>query len=262
MVRKPNLEGKISKEVYKKELRQLQIELVKFQRHVIKNDLRILLIFEGRDAAGKDGVIKRITQHLSPRETRVVALGKPSDHNLRSWYFQRYVRHLPSSQEMVIMNRSWYNRAGVEHVMGFCTKDDYEDFMISVVPFENLLVKSGIQILKYYLDISKSVQEKRLAKRLTDPLLQWKTSPVDEAAMRHWNDYSHARNEMFLRTHHSSSPWHIVKADNKRRARLNVIRHILSCVECPDKIEHTTQFDKNVVLTFKSKHWQSGMIAP
>ncbi len=164
---------------YKHDLRLRQIELVKLQRHIIKNDVQILIIFEGRDAAGKDGVIKRITAHLSPREIRVVALGKPSDQERNSWYFQRYVPHLPSKQELVLMNRSWYNRAGVEKVMGYCSDIEYEDFLEAVVPFEQMLVKAGVQIFKYYLDISKKEQEERLEDRKSSPLTQWKISPID-----------------------------------------------------------------------------------
>ena len=211
-------EKKMQKKAYKASLERLQLELVKLQRHLIKNDLQILIIFEGRDAAGKDGVIKRITEHLSPRETRVVALGKPSDKELRSWYFERYVAQLPTSQEMVLMNRSWYNRAGVERVMGYCTESEYQTFMSSVVPFERLLIGSGIQVYKYYLDISKDEQKSRLRDRRIDPLKQWKISPVDEVAIKHWDDYSEARNAMFRRTHSDLAPWYVVITDDKKTA--------------------------------------------
>ncbi|KKM19338.1 hypothetical protein LCGC14_1656690 [marine sediment metagenome] len=247
---------------YKKNLRRLQVELVKLQRHLIKNDLQILILFEGRDAAGKDGVIKRITQHLSPRETRVVALGKPSDHDRRSWYFQRYVPHLPSTQEMVLMNRSWYNRAGVERVMGYSDKAEYEDFMTSVLPFEHMLVGAGIQVFKYYLDISKDEQKRRLADRRIDRLKQWKTSPVDQVAVEHWDDYSAARNEMLERTHNEITPWHVVRADDKKQARLNVIRHLMSRVDCPNKDEHAAQPDPKIVFAYDNRHLESGAIAP
>lgn len=245
---------------YKKTLRQLQIELVKLQRHLIKNDLRILVLFEGRDAAGKDGVIKRIIQHLSPRETRVIALGKPSDRERRSWYFQRYVPHLPAAQEMVLMNRSWYNRAGVERIMGYCSEAEYEEFMRSVIPFEHLLVGSGIQLFKYYLDISKEEQKARLKERRVDPLKQWKISPVDKVAIRHWDDYSAARNEMLSRTHNEVTPWYVVRADDKKSARLNVIRHLMSHVDCPDKNQHAANPDPKIVFTFDKKHLRSGAI--
>lgn len=205
MSKKAKKNDKPESEGYKENLRRLQIELVKLQRHLIKNDLQILVLFEGRDAAGKDGVIKRITQHLSPRETRVVALGKPSDRDRHSWYFQRFVPYLPSTQEMVLMNRSWYNRAGVERVMGYCSDAEYEDFMKSVLAFENTLVSAGIQLVKYYLDISKDEQKRRLQDRRIDPLKQWKISPIDKVAIKHWDDYSAARDEMFARTHNESS---------------------------------------------------------
>jgi polyphosphate kinase 2 len=253
---KPDGEG------YKQSLHHLRVELVKLQRHLIKNDLQILILFEGRDAAGKDGVIKRITKNLSPRETRVVALGKPSDRDRHSWYFQRYVPYLPSNQEMVLMNRSWYNRAGVERVMGYCTDAEYEEFMRSVLPFEHMLVDAGIQLFKYYLDISKEEQKRRLKDRRIDPLKQWKISPIDAVAVEHWDDYSAARNEMFARTHNAITPWHVVRADDKKRARLNVIRHLMSRVDCPDKDEHAANPDPEIVFTYDDKHLSSGAIAP
>ncbi len=247
---------------YKKNLHNLRVELTKLQRHLIKNELQILILFEGRDASGKDGVIKRITKNLSPRETRVVALGKPSDHDRHSWYFQRYVPHLPTTGEMVLMNRSWYNRAGVERVMGYCTDAEYEEFMRSVPPFEHLLVDSGIQLIKYYLDISKEEQRRRLKDRRIDPLKQWKISPIDKVAIKHWDDYSAARNEMFSRTHNAITPWHVVRADNKKQARLNVIRHLMSLVDCPDKDEHAANPDPEIVFTYDDKYLESGAIAP
>ena len=251
-----------SSEDYETALHGLQVELVKLQRHVIKNNLRILIIFEGRDASGKDGVIKRITEHLSPRDTRVVALGKPSDRDARSWYFQRYAAELPATGEMVLMNRSWYNRAGVEKVMGFCTKSEHEGFMAAVLPFERLQVSSGTQVFKYYLDISKPEQKRRLDDRRVDPLKQWKVSPIDKTALRHWDDYSAARNEMFTRTHSDDLPWHVVRADDKKRARLNVIRHLMSCVDCPDKDKHLAHPDPEIVFDYDEGHLESGAIAP
>jgi polyphosphate kinase 2 len=247
---------------YRTSLRTLQVELVKLQRHIIKFDHRLLIIIEGRDAAGKDGVIKRVVEHLSPRETRVVALSKPSDHDTRSWYFQRYAPHLPSSQEMVLMNRSWYNRAGVERVMGFCTDAEYEEFMAMVLPFEHMLLKSGIQILKYYLDISKDEQKRRLKDRRRDPLKQWKVSPIDSVAVKHWDAYSGARNAMLERTHNEITPWYVVRADDKKRARLNLIRHVLSRIDCPDKDEHAARPDKEVVFAYDKAQLKSGVIAP
>ena len=224
---------KTKKADYKEQLKALQIELVKLQRHIISHNSRVLILLEGRDASGKDGLIKRITQHLSPRDTRVVALGKPTDLENRAWYFERYVAHLPVDGEMVLFNRSWYNRAGVEKVMGFCTADECETFMNTVNDFEHLLIKSGVVLLKYYLDISRTEQSKRLAERRKDPLTQWKISPIDKTAIKHWKDYSLARDEMFMRTHTEVSPWSIVKTDNKETARLNVIRDILRRVENP-----------------------------
>ena len=187
---------------YKKTLIQLQIELVKLQRDVIHANRKILIILEGRDAGGKDGAIKRITKHSSPRETRIVALPKPSDRQTGEWYFERYVAELPSTQEIVLFNRSWYNRAGVEHVMGFCTDIQYEEFMTAVVDLEALLINAGITVVKYYLDISRDEQKKRLKARRDSPLKQWKVSPIDAEATKRWKDYSRARNAMFARTPH------------------------------------------------------------
>ncbi|HGM4940432.1 TPA: polyphosphate kinase 2, partial [Pseudomonas aeruginosa] len=180
----------IGREDYEAQLHMLQIELVKLQRHFIKCNDRILILLEGRDGAGKDGSIKRLVEHLSPRETRVVALGKPSDRDRTGWYFQRYVPHLPVGEELVVFNRSWYNRAGVEPVMGFCTAEEHEEFMNSVPKFEEMLVNSGIKLLKYYLDIGKKEQSRRLGERRRDPLKQWKSSPVDAVALKHWDGYT------------------------------------------------------------------------
>ncbi|MAC58379.1 MAG: polyphosphate kinase 2 [Novosphingobium sp.] len=248
-------------EHYKQRLRELQIELVKFQRHLIKFDHKVLVLFEGRDAAGKDGAIKRIVQHLSPRDTRVVALGKPSEKDVSSWYFQRYVSHLPSSQEMVLLNRSWYNRAGVERVMGFCSGDQYHEFMATVIDFEHLLVRSGIQVFKYYLDVSKKEQRKRLRDRKTDPLKQWKTSPIDAVAIKHWDDYTAARDAMLEGTHNAVTPWYIVRADNKKLARLNIIRDLMRRVECPDKDEHAATPDREIVFPYESRFASDGTLA-
>jgi polyphosphate kinase 2 len=235
---------------YEETLRALQIELVKVQRHLIEQRLKVLLIFEGRDAAGKDGTIKRIVEHLSPRETRVVALPKPSDRDQAAWYFQRYVPHLPVEQELVVFNRSWYNRAGVERVMGFCTKTQYEDFMTSVVPFEHMLVNAGIKIIKYYLDIDKDEQRRRLKDRREDPLKQWKISPIDEQAQKCWKKYSAARDAMFERTHNAIAPWHIVRADDKAVARVNVLRHLLSELAAPGVDKKLARPDERVVFAY------------
>ena len=205
---------------------------------------------EGRDASGKDGTIKRIVQHLSPRETRVVALGKPSDRDRTTWYFQRYVSYLPAAQELVLFNRSWYNRAGVEPVMGFCTAAEHEEFMGSVLDFENMLVRSGVKLFKYYLDISKDEQKRRLEDRKTDPLKRWKTSPIDDQAIKYWKAYSIARNEMLARTHNQMAPWTLVLANNKRLARLNIIKDLLGRLHYTDKDERLTHPDPQIVFAY------------
>jgi len=249
-------------EDYQKALRRAQVELVKFQKHVIKADQKALIILEGRDASGKDGAAKRITEHLSPRESRIVALGKPSDHDKKSWYFQRYVPHLPSSGEVVIFNRSWYNRAGVERVMGFCTAEEHEQFIQTVPMFEQLLVHCGFKIIKYYLDITRNEQENRLKRRRDDPLRQWKISPVDEEALKLWNEYSEARNEMLRRTHSVFAPWTVIKADNKKSARLNIIRDVLSRCEYHGKTAHGEFPDPNQVFLFDELLVKNGVLAP
>ncbi|MGI9257787.1 MAG: polyphosphate kinase 2 [Gammaproteobacteria bacterium] len=252
----------ISKGEYQEALHALQIELVKLQRHFIDNNDRILVILEGRDAAGKDGVIKRIVEHLSPRETRTVALGKPSDREQSSWYFQRYVQHLPAAQEFVLFNRSWYNRAGVERVMGFCTDDQHERFIKSVLEFEHMLIESGIKFFKYYLDISHDVQKQRLDDRRDDPLKQWKISPIDARALEFWSAYSEARNEMLTRTHNLVSPWTVVRADIKRVARLNLIRDLLLRIDYEGKDREALVSDPEIVFQFDDEYLHRGVIAP
>jgi polyphosphate kinase 2 len=244
---------------YKEQLRELQIALVKAHRHVIAHGRRVLLVFEGRDGAGKDGAIKRIVEHLSPRETRVVALGKPSDRELGQWYFQRYTAYLPTEGEFVLFNRSWYNRAGVEPVMHFCTRAQAEDFLHAVVPFERMLTHAGIELVKYYLDISKDEQKRRLAERARDPLTQWKTSDVDDAALGHWDDYSQARDAMLEQTHSPAAPWVIVRCDDKKRARINIMRDLVRRIERPDEekkgkhrsARHLAAPDSSIVFTFR-----------
>lgn len=250
-----------NKRSYGDNLRLLQIELVKLQRHFIKCNDKILVILEGRDASGKDGTIKRIVHHLSPRETRVVALGAPSDRDKASWYFQRYVPHLPSAQELVIFNRSWYNRAGVEWVMGFCTEEEHEEFLNSVSEFEHLLIGSGIKLLKYYLDISKREQKERLEDRRKDPLKQWKVSPIDNQALKYWKKYSSARNEMLARSHNPTAPWTIVRADDKHLARLNVIRDILTRLHYKPKNEKIILPDPKIILSYDASLVESGVLA-
>ena len=246
---------------YEATLHALQIELVKFQRHLIKHGERILILFEGRDAAGKDGTIKHIIEHLSPRETRVVALGTPSDRERSEWYFQRYVPHLPAAREIVLFNRSWYTRAGVARVMGFCTPEEYDSFMRMVPGFEAMLVESGIILFKYYLDISRQEQKQRLKDRRHDPLKQWKLSPIDEAALDHWADYSKARNEMLARTHMPDAPWTVVNANDKHAARLNVIRDLLTRLKYKDKDEALLLTDPEIVFPYSEAALRKGLIA-
>jgi polyphosphate kinase 2 len=246
---------------YKTSLRALQIELVKVQKHIIKHGHRVLVIFEGRDASGKDGVIKRIVAHMSPRETRVVALGKPSDRDRVSWYFQRFVPYLPAAEEFILFNRSWYNRASVERVMGFCTDGEYESFLQDVLPFEHMLIGAGIQIVKYYLDISKKEQEERLRDRRDDLLMQWKRSPIDEVAIKHWDTYTEARDQMFARTSSPLLPWIVVRADDKRSARLNVIRDLIARLACPETNKHLAVPDLGIVFPYDEAHAKAGLLA-
>ena len=237
---------------YKAELRRLQIELVKFQRHLIEYDHRILILFEGRDAAGKDGVIKRFTAHTSPRETRVVALGKPSDRDRDGWYFQRFVPHLPVAREMVVFNRSWYNRAVVEPVMNFCTEQQYRTFMQQVPEFEHMLYEDNLELVKFWFSISKNVQEDRFLSRRVNPLKQWKISPVDDKAQENWDLYTKYKEEMFSRTHTSYSPWIIVRANDKKRARLESMRYVLATLDYAGRDEPVTSLspDPEIVLRY------------
>jgi len=222
---------------YEKELAQLQVELLKFQNYVKDKGLKILMIFEGRDAAGKGGTIKRITEHLNPRGARVVALEKPSDIESSQWYFQRYVKHLPAAGEMVLFDRSWYNRSMVEPVMGFCTERQHHKFLKDAPEFEKMIVDEGIQIFKFYFSVSKDEQARRFSARETDPLKQYKLSPVDKESQRLWNEYSLAKFMMLSATHTESAPWTIVKSDNKKKARTNAIKHILNFVDYDEKID-------------------------
>ncbi len=253
--------GDVAEHHYQRLLRELQIELVKFQRRLIARGDRVLVLVEGRDAAGKDGVIKHIIEHLSPRETRVVALPAPTSEQRTTWYFQRYVAHLPSAAEFVLFNRSWYNRAGVERVMGFCTEDEVETFLEDAPIFERMLVNSGIRLFKYYLDIDRHEQAQRLTERRHDPLSQWKTSPVDKVALKHWDDYTHARDEMLRRTHSPHAPWHIVRAADKHTARLNLIRHLLAHLHYRKKEHGLLAFDPAIVFAFDEARLGDGSIA-
>lgn len=221
---------------YEKELHRLQVELLKFQNHVKENGLRVLMLFEGRDAAGKGGTIKRITEHLNPRGAKVVALEKPSNTERTQWYFQRYVSYLPSAGEMVLFDRSWYNRAGVEPVMGFCSEEEHKEFLREVPEFEKMIVNSGIIFIKFYFSVSKKEQAKRFDKRINDPLKQYKISPVDMEAQKLWDKYTIAKYSMLLSTHMPYAEWTVIKSDNKKKARINCIKHILSHVDYPDKI--------------------------
>ena len=231
----------------KKLLHKLYIELVKLQKEIIASDIKLLVILEGRDAAGKDGTIKRITKHLSPRETKVVALGKPSDRQNREWYFQRYTAHLPVSGEFVLFNRSWYNRAGVEKVMGFCSDKEYKSFFSEVESFEKGLIEAGFVIIKYYLDIGKKEQQKRLEDRVKDPLKQWKISPIDKEALSYWKDYSEARNVMLLKTNYENSPWTIVKAGHKKITHIALITDLLKRLKYHDKDEKLLDTDYGLI---------------
>jgi polyphosphate kinase len=240
---------KEEKLAYEKELSELQVELLKFQNHVKDKGLKILMIFEGRDAAGKGGTIKRITEHLNPRGARVVALEKPSDKETSQWYFQRYAKHLPSAGEMVLFDRSWYNRFMVESVMGFCIERQHHKFLKDAPEFEKMIVDEGIQIFKFYFSVSKDEQASRFKARETDPLKQYKLSPVDKESQRLWNEYSLAKFMMLSATHTEAAPWTIVKSDDKKRARINCIKHILSFVDYPDKINSKKiKIDKEIIV--------------
>jgi polyphosphate kinase 2 len=225
---------KLNKVFYEKELRKLQVELVKLQEWIRAEGLRVVVIFEGRDAAGKGGVIKRITERTNPRVCRTVALGTPTEREKTQWYFQRYVPHLPAAGEMVLFDRSWYNRGGVERVMHFCTEDEYREFMRTCPEFERMLVRSGIHVLKYWFSVSDEEQERRFRDRMRDPKKRWKLSDMDLQSRVRWVEYSRAKDEMFRYTDIKQAPWWVVDADDKRRARLNCIRHLLTQVPYQD----------------------------
>ncbi|HTT18559.1 MAG TPA: polyphosphate kinase 2 [Candidatus Sulfotelmatobacter sp.] len=219
---------------YDRELKRLQIELVKMQEWIRGRGLKVVVIFEGRDAAGKGGAIKRITQSLNPRVCRVVALSTPTEREATQWYFQRYVAHLPAAGELVLFDRSWYNRAGVEHVMGFCTDQEYMEFLHSCPEFERMLVRAGIILIKYWFSVSDEEQERRFQDRMKDPTKRWKLSPMDLQSRVRWAQYSRAKDEMFAVTDIKQAPWHVVNAEDKKCARLNVIRHLLSLISYED----------------------------
>ncbi|MCL6270927.1 polyphosphate kinase 2 [Sansalvadorimonas sp. 2012CJ34-2] len=219
---------KMGRREYEEEKRLLQIELVKMQNWVKETGEKILIVFEGRDAAGKGGTIKRMTEHMNPRGARVVALEKPTDHEQGQWYFQRYTKHLPSKGEIVLFDRSWYNRAGVELVMGYCSRKQYMSFIREVADYERMLVHSGIHLVKLWFSVTRDEQHRRFEKRRTDPLKQWKLSPVDKASMNKWDEYTEAKIQMFHYTDTRDAPWTVVRSDDKKRARLNAMRHVLS----------------------------------
>ncbi|GGU50507.1 polyphosphate kinase 2 [Lentzea flava] len=224
----------MKREVYERELLRLQIELVRLQEWVRDTGARLVVLFEGRDAAGKGSAIKRITEHLNPRVARIAALPAPSERERTQWYFQRYVAHLPAAGEIVLFDRSWYNRAGVERVMGFCTPDEHRVFLRQCPVFERMLVEDGLLLRKYWFSVSDAEQERRFRKRLSDPLKRWKLSPMDLESFARWEDYSRAKDEMMVHTDIAESPWYVVEGDDKRRARINMIAHLLGTIERHD----------------------------
>lgn len=231
LMKEEEIYSKLKKKFYEDELAKMQLELVKLQEWIKYKGLRVVVLFEGRDAAGKGGTIKRITETLNPRIVRVVALGVPTEKEKSQWYFQRYVAHLPAAGEMVLFDRSWYNRAGVEKVMGFCTETEYWDFLRSCPNFESMLIRSGIVLIKYWFSVSDKEQEQRFLQRINDPTRRWKISPMDVESRTKWVDYSKAKDDMFAYTDTKQSPWFVVEADDKRRARLNCITHLLDQIK-------------------------------
>jgi polyphosphate kinase 2 len=231
---KKEIKSELTNAFYLKELKKVQIELAKLQEWIKFYGLKVVIIFEGRDAAGKGGVIKRITECLNPRYCRVVALGVPTEREKTQWYFQRYVAHLPAAGEIVLFDRSWYNRAGVERVMGFCTDSEYEEFLRACPEFERMLIRSGIIVVKYWFSVGDEEQEKRFQERIKDPTKRWKLSPMDMESRRRWVDYSKAKDSMFIFTDIKQAPWHVVNSDDKKRARLNCIRHLLNLLPYKD----------------------------
>jgi polyphosphate kinase 2 len=236
--------AELPRKTYEKELLRLQTELVRMQEWVRATGARLVVVFEGRDAAGKGGTIKRVTEHLNPRIARIAALPKPTDRQRTQWYFQRYVEHLPAAGEIVLFDRSWYNRAGVEHVMGFCTPDEYQRFLHQCPIFERLLVEDGILVRKYWFSVSDEEQEKRFKARRDDPLRSWKLSPMDPQSIIHWEDYSRAKDTMMVHTDIAESPWFVVESDDKRAARLNMIAHLLSTLDYHDVVEPAIKIPK------------------
>ncbi|TVR70198.1 MAG: polyphosphate kinase 2 [Spirochaetaceae bacterium] len=261
-------EGRISNKVYERELRALQIELVKLQQWVKQEGLKVVVLFEGRDAAGKGGVIKRITESLNPRYCRVEALGTPTEREKTQWYFQRYVPRLPAAGEIVLFDRSWYNRAGVEYVMGFCTDQEYEEFFRSCPEFERMLVRSGIILVKYWFSVSDEEQERRFQSRIQDPTKRWKLSPMDLESRKRWVEYSRAKDKMFAHTDIKQAPWYVVDADVKKHARLNCIHHFLSLIPyrdlTPEPIELPPRQDPEEYVRppITDQNWVPGVYGP
>ncbi len=246
MSKKHDKPKKMKRKAYEKELAKLEVDLVKLQGWIKAKGLKVAVIFEGRDSAGKGGVIKRITYRLSPRVARVVALPAPTEKEKTQWYFQRYVPHLPAAGEMVLFDRSWYNRAGVEHVMGFCTEEEYQEFMRSCPEFERTLVRAGIILIKYWFSVSDDVQEQRFQGRIKDPTKRWKLSPMDLESRKLWVEYSKAKDDCFSHTDIKQAPWYVVKSDIKKHARLNCIKHLLSLIPYGDLTPEPIQLEPRV----------------
>lgn len=239
---------KLSRSAYEAEKAALQVELLKAQHWVQETGQKFVMLFEGRDAAGKGGTIKRFTEHLNPRTARVVALNKPTEEERGQWFFQRYVKHLPTSGEIVLYDRSWYNRAGVERVMNFCAPNEYLEFMRQTPEFERMLTRSGVRLFKYWFSVTQEEQKKRFASRETDPLKRWKLSPIDRASLDKWEDYTEAKEAMFFYTDTADAPWTIIRSNDKKRARINCMRHFLSVLDYPDKDEAIAKApDENIV---------------
>ncbi len=240
---------KMTRAHYEKRKAELQSELLKAQRWAVKDKRKIVLLFEGRDAAGKGGTIKRFTEHLNPRSARVVALQKPTKIERGQWYYQRYIRHLPTNGEIVFFDRSWYNRAGVERVMDFCSDEQYKEFMAQTPEFERMLTRSNIMLYKYWFSVTQKEQQRRFSMRKQDPLKQWKLSPIDIASLEKWDEYTKAKEAMFAHTDTADAPWTVIKSNDKKRARINAMQHFLSTLDYKGKdVEIVGEFDPNIVL--------------
>ncbi len=249
---------KLSRTIYEKQKHDLQIELLKMQNWVRESGQKLVILFEGRDAAGKGGTIKRFMEHLNPRGARVVALEKPSDKERSQWYFQRYIQHMPAAGEIVMFDRSWYNRAGVERVMGFCSSGEYLEFMRQTPEFERMLVNSGTQLFKFWFSVSREEQRRRFEARKTDPLRQWKLSPIDLASLDKWDDYTEAKEAMFFYTDTADAPWTVIKSDDKKRARLNAMRYVLSKVYYPNKDLSVVKEPDSLIVGCTTKVFEQG----